>query len=412
MTDSKEKDDKISCATIKLYDKNAYETEFEATIESVLINNNRIELVLDRTLFFPEEGGQDSDTGKIEGFEVIDVQISNDIITHYIKYDAAAQEMLKPGNMVKGRINWKKRFSNMQNHTGEHILSGILHSEYKSENVGFHLSKNTVTLDTSRYLNEEELVELETKANNAVYADLDVRGEYLPEEELEKIEYRSKKEIDGAIRIVTIDKLDKCACCAPHVRHTGEVGVIKITKAIKWKNGTRIWFLCGSRALEYIQTIFKNVDEIVNITSEAPDKIAYGVKRFADNISELKMQLFEMQSEIIGEKIQNLDKIRKINSDIKTDVILFERELNPKVLRNAVNDMVERFDGGCGIFSENDNDSYQYIIGSKSRDCREINDILVKKLGAKGGGKKEMIQGSVHASKENIIEALKITFDI
>ncbi len=262
-----------------------------------------------------------------------------------------------------------------------------------------------MTLDTSRYLTEAELSELEFKANRAVFANLEIRAEYLPDEKLERLEYRSKKEIEGAVRIVTIGDIDKCACCAPHVHHTGEVGLIKITKAIKWKEGTRIWFLCGSRALEYVQTVFKNVDEVARLTSEAPDKIADGVKRFNETIQSLKADLFRAQSGFMEEKIKNI-------SDIKSDVILFENVSNSKIQRNAVNALVERFDGVCGVFSTADNISYQYIIGSKTRDCREVGRVLNEKLGAKGGGKPEMIQGSVVASREAIIGALKETLDI
>ena len=395
----------MTVATKKLYDEDAYKTDFEAGVISTGINNDRIEIVLDKTLFFPEEGGQDADTGEIDGFEVVDVQIASDIVTHYIAHTSAAEEHFRAGITVQGRINWKKRFSNMQNHTGEHILSGILHNEFLSENVGFHLSVNTVTLDTSRYLTESELLELEIRANQAVYSNMEVRAEYIPDSELKKIDYRSKKEIDGAVRIVTIGELDRCACCAPHVRRTGEVGLIKITKAIKWKDGTRIWFLCGSRALDYVQTVFQNVDQVAHLTSEAPDKIASGVQRICDENYELKGRLFQCQSELLQEKIKNI-------SDIKSDVVIFENIENPKIQRNAVNDLVERFDGVCAVFSLNNNGSYQYIMGSKNKDCRTVGKLLNEKFGAKGGGKPEMIQGSVSADKEAIIEALKVTLDI
>ena len=408
MTDfdrSGKNNNKISNVTIKLFDENAYETEFDAEIVEIQINNGRINLVLDKTLFFFFYCGQSPDTGKIEGFDVIDVQIANDIITHKIEYSRQAEEILVPGKTVHGCINWEKRFSNMQNHTGEHILSGILHNEYASENVGFHLSDNSVTLDTSRYLSEKELMELEIKANKAVYANFEVQAEYLPDEVLKKTEYRSKKEIEGAVRIVTIGEIDKCACCAPHVCRTGEIGLIKITKAIKWKEGTRIWFLCGSRALEYVQAIFINADETARITSEAPDKIADGVKRLNDNIQELKAALFQAQSELVMQKIKNM-------GDIKSNVILFENISNAKIRRNAVNELVDRSDGICGVFSSSDNGSYQYIIGSKNKDCRAVGKLLNEKLDARGGGKPEMIQGSVTASEEAIIEALKEIIDI
>ncbi len=411
MTDFKQTNNKTDAinATVKLFDERPYETDFEADILGMSVNNGRIYIILNQTLFFPEAGGQDADRGKIEGIPVVDVRISYDIITHMLEWSEAAESRLNTAftenKAVHGKIDWDKRFSNMQNHTGEHVLSGILHNEFGSENVGFHLSENTITLDTSRYLNDDELKRLEIRANEAVYANLRVICAYPSEEALIGLEYRSKTEIEGAVRIVTIEGLDACACCAPHVSHTGEIGLIKITKAIKWKSGTRIWFLCGRRALEYLQEVFENVSEIGRITSEAPDKIASGVKRMADGLNELKEANFRARSELMTLRIKALD-------NTKPDVIIFEKADNPKVQRNAVNDMTDAFTGICGFFSETDNGSYQYIIGSKNRDCREVGQFLAQKFKARGGGKPEMIQGSVSASKEELTEALKTILDM
>ncbi len=406
--------------TKQLYNEAPYDKEFTARVISAKYEKGRVFLILDQTLFFPEGGGQDSDTGIIEGHEVEDVQITDGIITHAIKMPAKGTDdsdedresgseenvpsCFTPGSAVKGCINWQKRFSNMQNHTGEHILSGILHNNFNSENVGFHLSENTVTLDTSRFLTPQMLEELEVLANRAVYDDLRVTIAYPDAEELEKIAYRSKGEIEGPVRIVTIGDLDCCACCAPHLHSTGEAGIIKIIKAIKWKNGTRIWFLCGERALSYIQEIFKNVEETAHITSETPERTAYGVRRLTEDIAELKAQLFSARSEILNARIAAIPEDRD-------SVILFEEVNEPKVLRNAVNAMTKDRTGFCGVFAPKE-EGWQFVIGSREKDCREVSEVLKARFDAKGGGKAEMVQGSLTASREEIVGALFEECDI
>ena len=386
--------------TIKLYDRDAYATEFEGKVlsceEIVKMQQDGSEqilyaVILDQTLFFPEEGGQTPDKGSLDEVEVIDVQIEKDVIMHY------TTKWLRPNSSVKGRIDWKQRFFNMQQHSGEHLFSGLAHRKYGLRNVGFHLSNQIVTMDFDKPLSEAQLAEMEWEINEAIVANVEIKTGYPTKEELSKLEYRSKIEIDGAVRIVEIPGYDICACCAPHVHRTGEIGMFKIQSVQNYKGGMRISFLCGFRALEEYRRKSEIISEVSGILTTNQENIADHVSKLKTQVQSLKTQLSNAKQDLMEGKIAGISAEQK-------DVILFERDLDTPVMRNVVNKLVESHDGICGIFVGNDEDGYNYIIGSKTVDCREVASKLREVFDARGGGKPQMIQGSVMA-KADVIKA-------
>ena len=389
-------------STKKLYDIDAYKTEFEARViscEKVEAGNSCDDakamygVILDQTLFFPEEGGQTPDKGSIDGKEVLDVQIKDDVITHYLA------EPMEAGSMVKGTIDWQHRFFNMQQHSGEHLFSGLAYRKYGLKNVGFHLSNQIVTMDFDKALSEAQLKEMEWEINEAIVANVEIKTGYPTKEALESMDYRSKIEIDGAVRIVEILGYDVCACCAPHVHRTGEIGIFKIQSVQNYKGGMRISFLCGFRALEE----YRRKSEIV---SELSGILTTNQENLVDHVTKLREQVHSLKVQLSNEKQMRMEqKLTKIPSEQK-DVILFEQELETPVVRNVVNRLMEDHDGVCGLFVGDDTEGYQFIIGSKSVDCREIATKLRENLGARGGGKSQMIQGSIVASQERIVAVL------
>lgn len=384
--------------TIKLYDRDAYATEFEGKVlsceEIVKMQQDGSEqilyaVILDQTLFFPEEGGQTPDKGGLDEVEVIDVQIEKDVIIHY------TTEWLQPNGSVTGKIDWKHRFFNMQQHSGEHLFSGLAHRKYGLRNVGFHLSNQIVTMDFDKPLTEAQLEEMEWEINEAIVANVEIKTGYPTKEELSKLEYRSKIEIDGAVRIVEIPGYDICACCAPHVNRTGEIGMFKIQSVQNYKGGMRISFLCGFRALEEYRRKAEIISEVSGILTTNQDNIADHVSKLKTQVQSLKTQLSNAKQDLMEGKIAGISAEQK-------DVILFERDLDTPVMRNVVNKLVESHDGICGIFVGNDEDGYNYIIGSKTVDCREVASKLREVFDARGGGKPQMIQGSVMANADAI----------
>lgn len=383
--------------TVRLYDQDAYATKFEAEVlacEEVEKKEKKVYQVwLDQTLFFPEEGGQSPDMGTIDGIKVLDVQIKDEVITHTLAAPLAV------GTMVKGVVDWKHRFYNMQQHSGEHIFSGVVHNRFGYDNVGFHLSDSIVTMDFNGVITAEDIEKIETEVNQAIIENIPVEVSYPTKEELKVLEYRSKIEIEGQVRIVTIPGYDVCACCAPHVRRTGEIGMLKVMNVQSYKGGVRISILCGFRALEAFR-------QKADIITELMAQFSTNQEALVENVTKLKNTNQTMKNQLASAKQELMEyKVAAIPEDSE-NAILFESDLDTPVVRNVVNGLVEKFTGICAVFVGNDESGYQFIVGSKNKDCRAIAAALREKLSARGGGSDKMIQGSVAASQLQIEELL------
>ncbi|MCR5467859.1 MAG: alanyl-tRNA editing protein [Lachnospiraceae bacterium] len=385
--------------TKRLFDEDAYAVEFDAEVEECEKDDALYRIVLNQTLFFPEEGGQSPDKGTIEDIAVCDVQVKQGVIYHYTKTP------LEVGNTVHGKIDFEHRFSNMQQHGGEHIFSGLVHSAYGYDNVGFHLSDQIVTMDYNGVLTKEQVNEIEEKANKVIFSNIDILVSFPSKEEAEAIPYRSKKEIDGPLRLVTIPGVDICACCAPHVRKTGEIGLLKVMSVQSYKGGVRLSILCGKRALLAFRTKNETVGTLMADLSSNEDALLENVKKIKNTSMQYKQKLSETAKIMVRREIEAIASGEK-------NVILFEEGLENTTARNIVNEMVERFDGITGIFTSSDNDSdsditsFSFILASKDTDMKPVAAVLKEKLNAKGGGSSAMIQGSVTATREAILKCL------
>lgn len=409
--------------TKALYDIDPYNTKFDAVIVSCNKNENGMyEIELDQTGFFPEQGGQTPDLGIIEvqrttverpmgdgfQFEVVDVQIQDGDIIHTIKpliesqIDSESEQIAKllaPGNNVNGFVDWHHRFSNMQQHSGEHIFSGLVHGFFGYDNVGFHLSDSVVTMDFNGVLSEDEVAELEGRANAVIISNLPINISYLKtDEEKASVEYRSKIDIEGDVRIVTIPDVDVCACCAPHVRKTGEIGILKVMGVQNYKGGVRVSILCGMRALVAFRQNMAIVNKLVNELNVPADDIVENVQRIQQNVNDLKYSLNKYMYEDLLRQAEGI-------SDEEENAYIFTGDVDNKAMRECVNSMMERHTGYCGVFAGNDS-NYRFIIGSKTKNCNDVVALLRDKCNAKGGGKPQMVQGSVEASREAIEKIL------
>ena len=390
--------------TKKLYYEDAYATEFDAVVvscEEKVIENKIVneqtegletvvyQIVLDQTMFFPEEGGQSPDKGVLGGANVLDVQIKKDMITHTV------DKPLEVGATVHGVLDWNHRFSNMQQHSGEHIFSGTVNRLYGYNNVGFHLSDNIVTMDFNGVLTEEDVAKVEYLVNETIVKNLPIMISYPSKEELAVMEYRSKIEIEGQVRIVTVEGVDVCACCAPHVRRTGEIGMFKVMSVQNHRGGVRISMLCGYRALEAFR-------EKAGIITQLMDSLTVSQELLYDRVEKLKSSNQDYKYRLASAK-QRLIEIKM--AEIPTgqrDVILFEQDIENLVMRNAVNELTAKHSGICGVFVGSDEEGYSFIIGSANADCTQVAAVLREKTAAKCGGKKLMIQGSVQASEQKL----------
>ena len=377
----------------KLYYEQPYATEFDAIVlcceETTFNNQKAYDVILNKTLFFPEEGGQSPDKGNIDDIRVLDVQIHNDVITHTLAQPIAE------GSEVHGEIDWEHRFSNMQQHSGEHIFSGTVHREYGFNNVGFHLSDNVVTMDFDGVLTAEQIQDIEWKVNEAIAKNIEIDVRFPSKEELATMEYRSKIEIEGDVRIVTIPGYDVCACCAPHVKRTGEIGMLKVMSVQNYKGGVRISMLCGFRALTAFRERLDVVSKLTNLLSTSQENIVDRVTQMKDSSHALRVENGELKQQMM------FAKVLQIPFDEK-DVIVFEEELDTPIMRNVVNELIQYHDGICAVFNGNDTDGYNFILGSAIEDCTAVAANLRNALGAKCGGSQTMIQGSVSTTREKI----------
>ena len=377
-------------ATEKLYYKDGYMKEFTAEVVSCEKEKKGYRVVLDRTAFFPEGGGQFGDIGWIDDVRVLDTQEKEGIISHM------TEAPFEVGAHVTGKLDFAERFSRMQQHTGEHILSGIVHRLHGYDNVGFHLGAEVTTLDFNGELDEEQVREVEVLANQAVFDNIQVNILYPSKEELQTLEYRSKIEIEGQVRIVDIPGIDRCACCAPHLSRTGEIGLIKILACDKHRGGCRMTMVSGMRALEDYRLKQKSVTEVSVALSAKPDKIGEAVVHQKEQMMKIREHLNHLQESYLK---QRLDEIKAEDSY----VCIFVEDFDNIAVRNFVNDATERCSGICGAFVGNDANGYRYILGSKQKDVRELSKKLNEAFSGKGGGKPEMVQGSLTGTREEIL---------
>lgn len=372
--------------TQKLYDTNAYLTEFCATVLSCEAENEAFKIILDKTAFFPEAGGQKSDRGTLGIACVLDVQIENEVITHI------TDKALCVGETVTGQIDFNRRFDFMQQHSGEHILSGVAHRLFGCENVGFHLSEEIVTLDFDIPLDKNQIDKIELLANKAVMKNEKINCYYPDDTTLKTLDYRSKGGLIGDIRIVEIENTDMCACCAPHVKSTGEIGLIKILSFAKLRNGVRLEIKCGLRALEDFKTKHNELQKISQKLCVKPEEAFSAFEKSLGEISALKFKIGALKREGF-EKYISLTKEENISA-------IFENDLESKDLQYLA-DLLYKANGGIrAVFCEMQNEFRFAICGDENLDrlfCKFKETFAVK-----GGGRNGFFMGSVTASKDSL----------
>ncbi len=372
--------------TIKLYDSDSHLSEFSATV----ISCENAVAVLDKTAFFPEGGGQTSDTGVIDGVKVKDVQIENGIIYHHLEKD------IEIGKTVNCKLDWDERFRKMQNHSGEHIISGIVHSLFGYDNVGFHLSKTEMTMDFSGMLTREDLLRVEYLANKAVWENVKFNC-YYPES-LENLEYRSKLDLSEDVRIVEIEGYDRCACCAPHVNTSSEIGIIKILDFEKNKGGVRLWVKCGIDALADYNLKYQNSLKISSLLCAEQDNIADAVEKLIKTEGELKFKIGDLKRRLIAEKVKSFSGDTQVTAEFETDMDIKELQLYADAL-------YKKSGGIRAVFSGKGNEYFFAIVGDEAP-LQELFKQMKNTLNIRGGGRGSMVQGTVFATRDDIVKIM------
>ena len=376
--------------TEKLYYSDSYLSEFKAVVLFCEKIEKGFKAVLDRTAFFPEGGGQKPDTGFIGDARVSDVQEADGLIFHFVDKE------LSGSAEYTCKLDWEQRILRMQSHSGEHIVSGVVHSLYGYDNVGFHMDEDYVTVDFSGELTREQLDEVEEKTNRYIYDNIEIECFFPDVDEIESLDYRSKLDLKEGVRLVRIGEADLCACCAPHVKRTGEIGVVKILDFMRHRGGVRIVMKSGLKALyDYREKYTSVYDVSVMLSSKQHEIASYVDKKIKENenlhhaFADFKMKIAECDKEnlsLIGDTALFITSY--YDSDMMRELANFgmtQKEL-------------------CVILSGNEDSGFSYVAGSLSFDLMKFAKNFNSALNGRGGGRGTMIQGKVTATKDDIVK--------
>ena len=374
--------------TKRLFYEDVYKKEFTATVLECREAKKGFRIILDESAFYPEGGGQPSDTGVLGDVMVTEVHEKDGELLHY------TDRPLEPGTKVEGKINWERRFDLMQQHSGEHMVSGLIHEAYGYDNVGFHMGSDVITIDFNGMLNEEQMAEIETKVNKKIWENSAVEITYPTAEELEQLPYRSKKELTGQVRIVRFPGADLCACCGTHVSYTGEIGMVKLLSVVKFREGVRMEMLCGKRALDYLNVVNEQNHKVSVQLSAKADKTSEAVERLQGENFRLRGQVARFEEEMFASEATKWDGAG--------NVLIFKEGMEADSVRKLADAVMNTCKGRCAVFSLNSDGSYKYAIGEIDGDLRRFTKEINGALNGRGGGKPFFVQGSVQAGEEEI----------
>lgn len=372
----------------KLFYKDQYLKSFRSEVTACTAIKDFFAISLAETAFYPEGGGQHGDSGKIGDAEIYDTHERDGEIFHYSKTP------LEVGTVVDCAIDWDRRFSLMQEHSGEHIVSGIIHQKFGYHNVGFHMGAETVTIDFDGVIDAQQLGDIERLANEKIWENSETEINIYRANELKSIAYRSKKELEGDVRIVTFQGSDCCACCGLHVAHTGEIGCIRLLSVQNLRGGVRIEMNSGRKCYEYFADVAEQNASIAKKLSVKERTTDIAVQRLKDETQALKIQIAElnaMRFVTVAEGYRDSE-----------NVLHFEHNITFDELCKLTNQIMEQISGTAAVFTGDDASGYKYAVGKKDSDIRTEIKAMNTALGGRGGGKPHFAQGSVSAKREDI----------
>ena len=376
--------------TNKLFYADTSLREFTAVVVDCFKGKDGFEIELDQTAFYPEGGGQAADKGTLNGMEVLHVREDGQRVLH------RTDKPLSVGEAVSGTVDYAHRFDLMQQHTGEHIVSGLINARYGCHNVGFHMGVQSTTIDFDGLIPFEDLAELERLANEAVYRNIPLKVWTPSPGELPEVWYRTKRELPWPVRIVEVPGYDSCACCGLHVARTGEIGLIKLFSIVRFRSGVRIEMLCGRRALDFLSRSHEQ-NRLVSA--------AFSAKLLETGDAARKMnELLEAQKKRIGELETQIFRTAADRCSGLGDVLLLQEGLDPVSVRRLADLTAEACGGTAAVFSQNPDGSFAYCLIRHGGDLRGLNKEMLQALNGRGGGKPECQMGTVRAGKEGILQ--------
>ena len=374
--------------TRKLYYEDCHLARFEAEVLSCETAENGYYVNLNQTAFYPEGGGQACDLGTLGGVNVLDVRERGEDVIHL------CDGPLEVGSTVEGVIDYERRFDLMQQHSGEHIVSGIIHEKYGYHNVGFHMGSEVITIDFDGMIPAEDLPEIEAKVNRAIWQNIPLHIWYPSPDELPTVGYRTKRELPWPVRIVEVPGYDKCACCGVHVASTGEIGFVKLFTVVKFHQGVRIEMACGRKALEYLTAVYDQNRQVSQAFSARILETGAAARQMNDLLAKDKYTITGLQRQLF-------DGIAKSYVNYG-DVVHFESGLESALVRELADRIADTCGGTAAVFSGSDEAGYSFCLVAREGDLRPLGKAMTQALSGRGGGKPAFQQGQVKATEAEI----------
>ena len=374
--------------TRALYYEDGYCSRFTATVLSCTERDESWAVTLDVTAFYPEGGGQAGDTGTLGSVRVLDTQEEKETVVHL------CDGPLAPGDRVEGVIDFDRRFDLMQQHTGEHMLSGLVHKRYGYHNKGYHVGADAVTVDFDGVIPVEDLPILEAELNAGIWQNVPLKCWIPSPEELPGVNYRTKRPLPWPVRIVEIPGFDSCACCGLHVAATGAVGCIKLLSIVGFRGGSRLEMVSGKRAWQVLNAAFEQNRQVSQAFSAQPDQTGSAARRMNEVAAELKTRITQLERErnaIVANSYVN-----------HGDVLHFADGLDPVLVRELADAIAEVCGGRAAVFSGSDESGYSCCLVTRQGDLRPLGKAMNAALNGRGGGKPNCHQGRVQASRTEI----------
>lgn len=373
----------------KLFYEDSHLAHFDATVTGCTPTEGGYLITLDATAFYPEGGGQPSDTGTLGETSVLSVQEVGEDIFHL------CDKPLPVGQLVAGVIDWPRRLDLMQQHTGEHMVSGVIHKRYGYHNVGFHIGADVVTIDFDGPIPQEDLQSIENEVNAAIWQNLPVKCDYPAQEELPQVPYRRKRDLPWPVRIVDIPQIDQCACCGTHVKRTGEIGLVKLFSCVKFHQGVRIEMACGRRALEILSATYAQNRLVSQAFSAKPLQTGAAAQRMNEALAAEKFRSAGLEKRLFSYIAQ---------SYAGKDLALHFEETLSAVANRELCDAIAKECAVAITLSGTDETGYSLCIISRTQDAKVLGTAAVQALNGRGGGKREAFQGNVSATRQKIEE--------
>lgn len=374
--------------TRKLYYEDCMCRSFTARVLTCEASEKGWKVILDATAFYPEGGGQPCDLGELNGVRVLDVREEGEAVIHL------CDSPLEAGSTVEGNIDWQRRLDLMQQHTGEHMVSGLIHSRFGLHNVGFHMGADVITIDFDGPIPQEALAEIEQEANRRVWENRPIRCWYPEPAELPTVFYRTKKQLPWPVRIVEIPGTDSCACCGVHVASTGQVGLIKLFSCVKFHQGVRIEMACGGRALRFLSQVYEQNRAVSQAFSAKILETGAAARKMNEALAEKKYRSSQLQKQLLRIQAQSYAG--------KGNVLHFAEGLAPGDLRNLAQEIAQSSGGTAAVLC-GEGENWNVCLANPGGDVKELGSRMAKALNGRGGGKAGFFQGTLRAAREEIL---------